>query len=78
MVLVPWDRDQPGVAWRASQLGTAEVVVREELGSDSMSRAVQQVLGNDSYALRSKEVSDRMASEDPMAMACELVEYVGI
>ncbi|HEX9871138.1 MAG TPA: nucleotide disphospho-sugar-binding domain-containing protein, partial [Candidatus Tectomicrobia bacterium] len=30
MVLVPWSRDQPGVAARAAALGVAEVIARQD------------------------------------------------
>jgi UDP:flavonoid glycosyltransferase YjiC (YdhE family) len=49
MVLVPWDRDQPGVAARAAALGVAEVVARHDLTEQQLSAAIDRVLGNPRY-----------------------------
>jgi Glycosyltransferase family 28 C-terminal domain len=43
MVLVPWARDQAGVAARAERLGVAAVVPRAELTIDSLATAVHRV-----------------------------------
>ncbi len=40
MVLVPWTRDQPGVAARAECLGVAKVVRRQELSEESLRQTV--------------------------------------
>lgn len=74
MVLVPWDRDQPGVAARAEHLGVAVVVPREELSEESLRAAIDKLLGDESYQQRSHEVATRLATEDPVQMACNLVE----
>lgn len=44
MVLVPWRRDQPGVAFRADRLGVARVVTRSELSSAKLSEAIAEAL----------------------------------
>ena len=43
MVLLPWHRDQPGVAARAARLGVAEVVSRENASLEEVRRAVDRV-----------------------------------
>lgn len=42
MVLVPWDRDQPGVAARAAALGAAEIIARHELTERRLSAAIDK------------------------------------
>src|SRR5262249_45825849 len=48
-VLVPWDRDQPGVAARAAALGTAEVIPRQDLTAARLSATIHKVLGEARY-----------------------------
>jgi UDP:flavonoid glycosyltransferase YjiC (YdhE family) len=45
MVLVPWGRDQPGVATRAEALGVATVIRRDECNDASVTQAVRRILG---------------------------------
>ncbi len=44
MVLVPWGRDQPGVAARAAALGVAGVVQRDEASEETLSVAIDRAL----------------------------------
>ena len=48
MVLVPWGRDQPGVAARADKLGVAQIVEREDLNKESLERAIHETINNPS------------------------------
>jgi len=52
MVLVPWGRDQPGVAARAEQLGVARVVARDQLTDTRLSEAITHVLEDPHYQHR--------------------------
>ncbi len=74
MVLVPWDRDQPGVAARAEQLGVAVVVPREELSTSTLKSAIERLLSDENYAQRASEISEQMAQQRPLETACELLE----
>ncbi len=74
MVLVPWDRDQPGVAARAEQLGVAVVVPREEFNTKSLRAAIDRLLSDDGYLARSRAVAEEMGRRNPLETACELVE----
>lgn len=72
MVLVPWGRDQPGVAARAERLGVARVVSPDAL--DRIETAMADVL-DDPRARRAAETHRRrLAALDPVRAACELVE----
>ena len=46
MVLVPWGRDQPGVAARAAALGVAEVIQRDNASAETIAAALDRALGN--------------------------------
>ena len=74
MVLVPWDRDQPGVAARAEALGAAKVVPRSELSPESLTGAIREVLGTASYGESARLHGERIRNYDPAALVCEKIE----
>lgn len=74
MVLVPWGRDQPGVAARAAALGVAQVVPRAEASAESLSAAVNAVLGDDRMRHEAERHSARLRATDPPQIAAELLE----
>ncbi|MFN2641339.1 MAG: glycosyltransferase, partial [Actinomycetota bacterium] len=76
MVLVPWGRDQPGVADRAAALGVAEVVARDNATEEALSAAVGRMLGNDEMLRIAFAQSERLRATDPPAAAASLLEAV--
>jgi zeaxanthin glucosyltransferase len=74
MVLVPWDRDQPGVAYRAAKVGAAEVVAREDFTDERLAEAVTKVLANQSYGQSAAGFARRLQSQNPVGAACDLIE----
>jgi UDP:flavonoid glycosyltransferase YjiC (YdhE family) len=74
MALVPWGRDQPGVAFRAARLGVAEIVERDELSAEKLRQAALAVLADPKYRNAALEHSQRLQLEDPLAKAASLVE----
>ncbi len=74
MVLVPWGRDQPGVAARAEALGVAVVVPSESASSEALSAAVDSALGQPRMRRRAEEEGARLRATNPMATAAELLE----
>lgn len=74
MVLVPWGRDQPGVAARAEALGVATVVPRDRFDDASVARAVRLLLDDPRYTETVRAVSRRLQSEDSVGTACAHVE----
>ena len=76
MLLIPWGRDQAGVAVRAEQLGVAVVVQRQQLTTENVAASARRVLGNSSMADRARAVSQRLRAYDPVATACALVASV--
>jgi UDP:flavonoid glycosyltransferase YjiC (YdhE family) len=74
MVLVPWGRDQPGVATRAEALGVAAVVRRDACNDASVAQALRQVLDNAHFTQRVRVISKRLQAEDAVAGACTQIE----
>jgi UDP:flavonoid glycosyltransferase YjiC (YdhE family) len=74
MVLVPWDRDQPGVAARAAALGVAEVIARHDLTEQRLSTAIQRVLGTPRYQENAARIAGRLQARDAVAIARARIE----
>jgi UDP:flavonoid glycosyltransferase YjiC (YdhE family) len=72
MVLVPWGRDQPGVAMRAERLGIARVVRPEDLAS--LPEAIRDVVTTDRYRRAAKAHAARVQKLNPLMLACDLIE----
>jgi MGT family glycosyltransferase len=70
MVLVPWGRDQPGVAARAEALGVATVVRREAFNNASVDQAVHRILNDPRYTERARAISKRLQAADSVGVAC--------
>ena len=76
MVLVPWGRDQAGVAARAERLGVAAVIPRADLTTESLEAAARRVLTDRSVAERLAAVSRRLQAHDAVGAACSLIAAV--
>jgi hypothetical protein len=74
MVLVPWGRDQPGVASRAAALGIAEVLAKQDITVDRLSAAIHQVLDNPRYQEIAARMATRLQAQDPIALARAWIE----
>jgi len=72
MVLVPWGRDQPGVAARAERLGVARIVPPSQV--DEIGDAIDDVLRTRSYSEAAHAHGERIRVGDPITRACDLVE----
>ncbi len=74
MVLVPWARDQFGVAARAEKLGVAAVVHREDCSDQQLVAAVNRVFEDERYAQKASEISQRLVRETPEESARTHIE----
>jgi UDP:flavonoid glycosyltransferase YjiC (YdhE family) len=74
MVLVPWGRDQPGVAARAAALGVAEVLRREDASAEALSAAIDAVLDNEPMHQEAERQRARLRVTDPPHAAAGLLE----
>jgi UDP:flavonoid glycosyltransferase YjiC (YdhE family) len=73
MVLAPWGRDQPGVAYRAVRLGVAEAVPRDEVTPDRLAAAVERVLADRAMREQAGRHGARLRAEDHPAKAAALI-----
>jgi hypothetical protein len=76
MVLIPWGRDQPGVAARAQALGVAEVVARDAADATSVAAATNRVLNSKEMRERTMFHSVRLRSTNPPDVAVRLLEQL--
>jgi UDP:flavonoid glycosyltransferase YjiC (YdhE family) len=76
MVLVPWSRDQFGVAARASSMRAAYVLPRESLSVHAMAEAIDTVLHEPSYRSAAQAALARLTAERPLDVALELISGV--
>ena len=74
MVLVPWGRDQPGVAARAEALQVAIVVERESATPGALNDAVSRSLRDKRMSERAQHHSERLEGTDPSAAAAAALE----
>ena len=73
MVLVPWSRDQPGVARRAKELGAGVVVDRNALSGPTMRAAIETVLIDAAMTETLQRISDRLRRQDAVGKACRIL-----
>lgn len=76
MVLIPWGRDQPGVAARAEALGVAQVVSRADASPDTVAAAVKRVLDSDEMRDEAAAQSARLRATDPPAVAAKQLSAI--
>jgi UDP:flavonoid glycosyltransferase YjiC (YdhE family) len=69
MVLVPWDRDQPGVAARAAATGAAAVIERQQLTQTRLSSAIDGVLHNPTFRAMAQVMARRLQARDAVSLA---------
>jgi UDP:flavonoid glycosyltransferase YjiC (YdhE family) len=74
MVLVPWGRDQPGVAARAEALGTATVLDRNAIDAETISTAIDRCLTNEQMHAAASQHHGRLAATAPQVVAADHVE----
>jgi UDP:flavonoid glycosyltransferase YjiC (YdhE family) len=74
MALVPWGRDQPGVAARAKALGVAELVSRQQASAATISAAVDKVLDDQRMREAAQRHAERLRATDPPLAAAKLIE----
>jgi UDP:flavonoid glycosyltransferase YjiC (YdhE family) len=73
MVLTPWDRDQPAVAYRAARLGVARSIDREELTADSLHTTLATALDDSELHRNSRMEGERLRATNPGRFAVNLL-----
>lgn len=76
MVLVPWGRDQPGVASRAEALGVASVVSRKDCNVPTLAAAIKKTITSSDISSQARAESRRLKSRDALTLACCRLESV--
>jgi UDP:flavonoid glycosyltransferase YjiC (YdhE family) len=76
MLLVPWGRDQPGVAARAEALGVATVVPRESADAESIATAARQVLSSPAVVAAARHHAVRLQATNPQSTAADIIQAV--
>jgi UDP:flavonoid glycosyltransferase YjiC (YdhE family) len=74
MVLIPWGRDQPGVAARAKALGVAGVVPRDQASVQAIADAADTILGDAETHKRALKHAERLRRTNPPQTAAALLE----
>ncbi|MGI9586082.1 MAG: glycosyltransferase [Acidimicrobiia bacterium] len=74
MVLVPFGRDQDGMAFRSERLGVAKAVPRDALSVDSVTEAINTVLTDQAIAEASQSAAQRIATMSPATESARLIE----
>lgn len=74
MVLVPWGRDQPGVAARATALGVAKTLPRDDASPQRLSDAIDAVLADENMHQQARHHGERLRTTDPPQVAAALIE----
>jgi UDP:flavonoid glycosyltransferase YjiC (YdhE family) len=75
MVLVPWSRDQFGVAARAESMGAALVVPKETLTTHVMAEAIDKVLNEPEYKWAAESAAMRLQDMRPLEIALEMINF---
>lgn len=75
MVLVPWGRDQPGVANRAKRLEVATVVPKSKCNSEVLRRAISRVLDESQFKKKSLKLAERLCNSNSLERAVDRVEW---
>lgn len=76
MVIVPWGRDQPGVAYRADQLRVAEVVPRAKFNKTRVAQAVHNALTDPVVAVACRKTATRLRGMDARSSGVLLIEQL--
>ena len=74
MVLMPWGRDQPGVAARARALGVAEVVEPGQDAGQALAAAIERALESADMRQAAAAHAARLHATDPPGTAAALLE----
>jgi UDP:flavonoid glycosyltransferase YjiC (YdhE family) len=77
MVLIPWGRDQPGVAARAKARGVARIIAKQELSAATLFEAVRHTLSDSAVAECARCESLRLAACNALSLAWSRLEAFG-
>jgi rhamnosyltransferase subunit B len=73
-IIVPFSHDQPDNAARCARLGIAKVIPRARYNRRTAQAAIQELLGDPSYATRAAVVGASVRAERGAETACDAIE----
>ena len=73
-LVVPWSHDQPDNAHRVQRLGVSRTLNRARYTSAAAATELRQLTDRPEYANAASSLRDRMAAEDGLKAACDVVE----
>ena len=74
MVLVPWGRDQKGVAARAARLGAGLVLPPDDLTEERLHEAAREILDEPRFKEAALATRERFHADEPVRTTCETIE----
>jgi rhamnosyltransferase subunit B len=75
-LIVPFSHDQPDNAARCRRAGVAEVIDRQSYNAASATKALSQILSEDSYRAKAAALRPIVESENGTLTACDAIEDV--
>jgi MGT family glycosyltransferase len=76
IVALPVGNDQPGVAARVKWLGAGQVMPLKRLSADRLRPLVSQVLNEDGYRQRARQLREEIQKTDGVRLAAGVIERV--
>ncbi|HEY6620043.1 MAG TPA: nucleotide disphospho-sugar-binding domain-containing protein [Steroidobacteraceae bacterium] len=73
-LVVPHGYDQFDSGWRIEQMGLGKSIPQSRYRAARVARAIENILADDTSALRRAEYASRVDSDDAVTRACELIE----
>ena len=74
MVIMPYSHDQPDNARRMNRLGVSRTIPRERFSPARVAQVVSAVLQSQEMATLSREIAQKVQSEDGVRTACDALE----
>jgi UDP:flavonoid glycosyltransferase YjiC (YdhE family) len=74
LIIVPWGRDQPGVASRAVRMGVARMIPKGALNVKRMREVVEEVLEDRSLCAAARTRAVTLSLLKSVATACRAIE----
>ncbi len=73
-LIVPFAFDQSDNAAHAQRLGTSRTLYRQQYRTDRVASELDKLLAGPQYALKSREIAERLRQENGAAVASDLIE----
>lgn len=73
-LVMPYSHDQPDNAARVKRLGTSLTISRNQYAAEHVTKQLEKLLGNPSYAAKALEIGKIIQTEDGTHVACDAIE----